>query len=109
MSIALATWLVNLTIAYAAVGCLFAVPFVLRGAAAIDPAARQGSWGFRLLILPGAAAFWPLLAWRWLRGVEEPPEESNAHRCAARRDAAQRGAARRGAAQRGAAQRRYGP
>lgn len=85
MSITLATWLVYLITAYAAIGFLFAVPFVLRGAAAIDPAARQGSWGFRLLILPGSAAFWPLLAWRWLRGVHEPPEENNPHREAARR------------------------
>lgn len=85
MSITLANWLVYSATVYAAIGLLFAVPFILRGAAAIDPSARQGTWGFRLLILPGAAAFWPLLAWRWMRGVSSPPVESNPHRCAARR------------------------
>lgn len=52
---------------YAAVGVLFAVPFAWRGAEALDPAARMGSWGFRLLILPGAAALWPVLLVLWAR------------------------------------------
>ena len=30
-------------------------------------ASISGTWGFRLLILPGAAALWPLLLLRWLR------------------------------------------
>jgi hypothetical protein len=62
-----------------AVGALFAIPFVLVGAGRIDPTARTGTWGFRLLILPGAVALWPLLAARWLRGGG-PPEERGAHR-----------------------------
>ena len=52
---------------YTAAGLLFAVAFALRGAAAIDPAARDSGWGFRLLIIPGAMALWPVLAKRWLR------------------------------------------
>lgn len=68
---------------YLAAGLAFAVPFVVRGAGRIDPRARDGTIGFRLLILPGSAALWPLLALRWLRGAP-PPEERNAHRCAAR-------------------------
>ena len=71
---------------YALVGLVFGVAFVWRGAARIDPGAAAGTWGFRLLILPGAAALWPLLLRRWVRH-QEPPGESNAHR-----DAAQRGA-----------------
>lgn len=53
--------------AYAAVGVLFAVPFAVWGAGRLVPGARTGSWGFRVLILPGAAALWPILAvklWR---------------------------------------------
>jgi membrane protein implicated in regulation of membrane protease activity len=73
--------------AYLAVGLLFAIPFVLVGAGRIDPHAAHGSWGFRVLILPGAALLWPLLARRWLNGVHEPPEENNPHRCAARKEA----------------------
>ena len=41
------------------------------------------SWGFRLLVIPGALAFWPLLLRRWATGVKEPPEECNAHRSSA--------------------------
>lgn len=87
MSLQLASWLVLALTAYLAVGLLFAVPFVWRGAARIDPSAAEGTWGFRLLILPGVMALWPLLAQRWLRGVKEPPEENTPHRCAARRRA----------------------
>jgi hypothetical protein len=68
---------------YWACGWLFALPFVWFGAAKIDPHAARGSWGFRLLIIPGAAAFWPWLLLRWLKGTTEPPEERTAHRQAA--------------------------
>ena len=66
--------------AYLACGLAFAIPFALAGARRIDPHAAQGSWGFRLLIIPGTLAFWPLLLRRWAKGISEPPEESNAHR-----------------------------
>jgi len=52
---------------YAVVGALFALLFAWRGAAAIDPVARHATWGFRFLVLPGAALLWPLLALRWWR------------------------------------------
>lgn len=68
---------------YFACGLLFAIPFVLVGVNRIDPHARPGSWGFRALIVPGTVFLWPLLARRWLSGVGHPPEERNAHRCAA--------------------------
>lgn len=68
---------------YAGLGLLFAVPFVLRGVGHVDPQARAGSRGFRLAILPGVVAFWPLLARRWAQG-RQPPEERNPHRDAAR-------------------------
>ena len=69
---------------YLAVGLLFAIPFALIGVKRIDPHAAHGSWGFRLLIIPGTMALWPLLVKRWRSGVPEPPEECNAHRRAAR-------------------------
>lgn len=65
-------------------GLLFSIPFVLVGVGRIDPHAAHGTWGFRLLIIPGTMFLWPLLAWRWFRGRHEPPSERNAHRCAAR-------------------------
>ena len=66
---------------YLACGLVFAIPFALMGVKQIDPHAAQGSRGFRLLIVPGTMALWPLLLRRWLKGVHEPPEEFNAHRC----------------------------
>ena len=66
--------------AYLACGLLFAIPFALVGVRRIDPHAAHGSWGFRFLIIPGTLALWPLLLKRWASGVNEPPEEHNAHR-----------------------------
>ena len=69
---------------YAICGFLFAVPFVLLGVKKIDPHAAQGSRGFRLLIIPGTVAFWPVLLYRWMKGVHEPPDERSAHRQASK-------------------------
>lgn len=84
MSPTLATWLLTLAGIYAAFGVVFAVPFVLRGVGRVDEAARGGTWGFRVLILPGVVALWPWLAKRWLEGTGEPPAERNPHRDRAR-------------------------
>ena len=77
-----ATLLVNILGIYLAVGIVFAIAFVWKGVGRIDPSAEEGTLGFRLLILPGTAALWPILARRWLAG-EGPPEEQNPHRAAA--------------------------
>jgi hypothetical protein len=52
---------------YLALGLAFAVPFVARWAGRLDLAARRGTWGFRLLIVPGAVLLWPVLAARLAR------------------------------------------
>lgn len=70
--------------AHLGAGLLFAIPFVVAGVKRIDPHAAHGSWGFRVLIIPGTVFLWPLLAWRWFGGRHEPPEERNTHRCVAR-------------------------
>ncbi|MCZ6727295.1 MAG: hypothetical protein O7A98_08050 [Acidobacteria bacterium] len=75
---------IQLATIYTAIGILFGLFFIIRGIDRVDPAAAGASGGFRLLILPGTVALWPLLAWRWLRADGEPPTESNAHRRAAR-------------------------
>ena len=67
---------------YLAGGLFFAIFFALTGAGRIDPHALRGSRGFRVLIIPGAMALWPLLLRRWMSGRREPPDESNAHRSA---------------------------
>ena len=72
---------------YLVCGLGFAISFVLVGVANIDPHAAHGSWGFRVLIIPGTMFLWPLLARRWFKGIHEPPEENSPHRCAARKEA----------------------
>jgi hypothetical protein len=73
-------WLLSI---YALLGIVFAPFFVTLGAGRIDPSVKQSSSGFRLMIVPGVIALWPLLALRWARGVQHPPIERNAHRQAA--------------------------
>ena len=65
---------------YAGLGLAFAVPFVCVGVQRLDSEAQGSGTGFRLLILPGVAAFWPMFLYRWRRGTIEPPVEKNAHR-----------------------------
>lgn len=64
---AAAEWFVNLLAAYAALGALFAIAFVTMGVTRVDPVAKGSGIGFRLVILPGVAALWPLLLGRWIR------------------------------------------
>lgn len=87
MSLTIATWLARALEFYLLAGVLFALPFVWRGAGRVDPTAAEGTRGFRLLILPGSVALWPLLALRWLTGADSPPDERNAHRDTARESA----------------------
>jgi hypothetical protein len=55
--------------AYVAAGLLFACAFVTWGVSRVDPVAREATLGFRLIILPGVTALWPLLAVRWANKV----------------------------------------
>jgi hypothetical protein len=82
----LATALVATSAVYLAIGILLAPAMAFRGVSRIDPAAREGTRGFRFLIMPGMALLWPLMVVRILRGGP-PPEEHNAHRDAARNGA----------------------
>jgi len=76
--------LLLLLASYLVLGALFALWFCLHGVRRIDPHARMGSWGFRLLIFPGSTVFWPVLLGRVWRGSGHPPTERTAHRLAAR-------------------------
>lgn len=69
-----AIWVVG---AYFAAGALFAVVFVTALVGRIDPDAQHGSWGFRLAILPGVVALWPLMAVRLAKRGE--PRERGPH------------------------------
>ena len=52
---------------YSLCGLAVAVPFVLRGVDRVDASAKGASIGFRLIILPGMVALWPLMAAKWIR------------------------------------------
>ncbi len=54
---------------YAIVGLLFSLAFAWKGAAVVDPVATHATLGFRVLLLPGAALLWPLLAHRWWKAA----------------------------------------
>ena len=76
MSLMTANMLVLSAGIYLTIGFLFSIPFAFFGTGKIDSAARGATLGFKLLIIPGSMALWPLLAWRWIKGVSEPPEEN---------------------------------
>jgi hypothetical protein len=82
---AIATGLIWLAGAYAGAGLVFALAFLWPGGGVerVDPGAKGAGAGFRLIVLPGVVALWPLLAARWRAGGGRPPVESNAHRRAA--------------------------
>jgi hypothetical protein len=65
---------------YASIGLVFAVPFVWLGVQRLDSEAQGSGIGFRLLILPGVTAFWPMFVYRCSRRIAEPPIEKNPHR-----------------------------
>ena len=64
---------------YIAIGLIFAVLFVIFWVQKVDPAAQGGTIGFRILIIPGVCAFWPMFVWRLVQG-KVAPTEINSHR-----------------------------
>lgn len=77
-------WVLTILGVYLAVGAAFAAAFVWRGAGRLDANAGGASWGFWLLILPGAAALWPILLSRWARQcgllTDAPMRDTRPHR-----------------------------
>lgn len=69
-------WIVQ---GYLGLGVVLSVPFALFLLHRIDPAAREGTWGFRIIVIPGLILLWPLFFWRLVRKLSAPTE-SNAHR-----------------------------
>jgi len=86
MSLALAQIVAVLLESYAIAGVTFALLFLPRAALRVDSHLQGTSWLVRLLILPGVAALWPLMAWRWATGAPAPIERNPHRRAAARRD-----------------------
>jgi uncharacterized membrane protein len=72
VTVELAGWIVGVLGAYLAIGTVFALAFVVWGASRIDPGARGMPPSARALIVPGAAALWPLVLVKWLRQKVPP-------------------------------------
>lgn len=53
--------MIYLFYAYWLVGLVFGIWFVFRGAYRLDANLQGTGWGLRLMLLPGAAALWPVL------------------------------------------------
>ena len=53
---------------YPAIGLVFACAFLTVGISRVDPVSKGSGIGFRLIILPGVVALWPVLLTRWIRG-----------------------------------------
>ena len=72
--------LVAIFYGYAALGIVFAITFLSIGISRVDHEAQGAGLGFRLIIAPGVIALWPLLAYHWLAGLTEPPQQKDSHR-----------------------------
>lgn len=62
--------LIPIAAAYVGLGLLFGAFFAFKGAALLDPVAEGAPLGFRIILLPGAAALWPVLGLKLLRRKE---------------------------------------
>jgi hypothetical protein len=60
-------WFVDISVAYAAAGLVFGLAFVALGVSRVDSVAKGSGLGFRVIVLPGAVALWPVLLKRWIR------------------------------------------
>jgi hypothetical protein len=59
---------------YLVLGFLFAILFIVKGVTKVDEGAHGSSIGFRLIIIPGVMAFWPLLLQKWLQAKHKSNE-----------------------------------
>jgi hypothetical protein len=67
MTVAAARFLIEVLSLYVGVGAAFAVMFLWLWVGRLDSAAEHGTWGFRVLVFPGVAVFWPLFVVRLIR------------------------------------------
>jgi hypothetical protein len=53
---------------YAGLGALFAALFLAFGLTHVDHGAKGAGLAFRLMIVPGLVALWPIMLVRWIVG-----------------------------------------
>ncbi len=56
-------------VVYLGAGFLFTFWLMMAGLARLDSNAKGASLGVRVILLPGAVALWPVLAWKLLRSA----------------------------------------
>ena len=59
-----------LVFAYTLLGGIFSIPFLFKWITIVDEAARESSWSFKIMILPGCIIFWPVLLKRYLTALK---------------------------------------
>ncbi len=62
------TTILNALGLYTTIGAVFAIVFLAFGLARIDHGAKGAGFVFRLVILPGLIALWPVMLVRWIVG-----------------------------------------
>jgi len=67
MSLAIAHGVLVALGIYLGVGAIVAVPLLVVGLPRIDPGVKPAPWTFRLLVLPGVVALWPVLLRRAMK------------------------------------------
>ncbi len=72
------TILLLLVLAYLVTGLLFAILFLAKGIEKVDPATHGSGMGFRLIILPGTVALWPVLLRKWIQSKPMRHDETAA-------------------------------
>lgn len=55
---------------YLVIGVLFSLFFYAKGITKVDQGTEGSGLGFKLLILPGCIAFWPVLLSQWIKKLK---------------------------------------
>lgn len=61
---------------YLLAGLLFAVIFLVKGIERVDESAHGATWGFKLIIIPGIIALWPVLLDKWIKAKPVKHDET---------------------------------
>ena len=62
---------------YLVAGGMFAAVFLTKGIMQVDEGASGSTTGFRIIILPGVVAFWPLLLKKWLKASKSKQADND--------------------------------
>lgn len=62
---------VTIFLVYVLIGLVFSFAFVFKGVSVVDSGARGGSIWFKLLLIPGSIALWPVLLVKWIKASKK--------------------------------------